>query len=99
MMIVGINTRVVEELLSSLIAKVINIGTQIAIVRASSTSNIAQVPELNIWSKTPAILAIVKSGTATEGNPTNAIRALIALTSMNGENAHNIILNLWEASN
>ena len=69
MIIVGINTRVVEELLSSLIAKVINIGTQIAIVRASITSSIAQVPELNIWSKTPTILVKLKSGTFTNGNP------------------------------
>ena len=42
----GIKTRVVEELLNSLIAIVIKIGTHIAIVKASIISKAAQDLEL-----------------------------------------------------
>ena len=94
---VGINTRVVEELLNSLIDIVINIGTHIAIVNASITSKTAQVPEENIWSKTVKSLGSVVE-VVTFGNPASTIRILIALMSKNGVKAHNIILNLYEPS-
>jgi len=89
MIIVGISTRVVEELLNSLIASVIKIGTQAAIVIASIISKIAQVGALNIWSNTASLNVVPV--TSTVGKPKRTIKILIALINKNGVNAHNIL--------
>ncbi|MFX1453695.1 MAG: hypothetical protein ACFFCM_22890, partial [Promethearchaeota archaeon] len=93
----GIKTRVVEELLSSRIASVIKIGTHIAIVNASIMSNINQILELNKGSN----MALLKKGVISIFMVGNAIKTIIdftALTNMKGVNAHSSILNLYDPS-
>ena len=96
-MMLGIKTRVVEELLSSRIASVIKIGTHIAIVNASIISNINQILELNSGSN----MALLKKEVISIFMVGNAIKTIIdftALTNMKGVNAHSSILNLYDPS-
>ena len=86
----GTRTRKVEELASSLIANVIKIGTHIAIVSASMTSNMAQTAEVNIGLNIEASTE-PETATLTVGKATRIIKTLIRLINKNGVKAHNSI--------
>ena len=89
------NTRTVDEFDSSLIARVTNIGIQIAIVKASIVCKTAQVGELNIAIKTLGSKPVIAIYTV--GNPIKIIRVSIRFMSKNGASEQYIILYFFAA--